>query len=81
MGYMEEFRQGMHGRMPGVYYHAGKVRFWAVSEEKGTCDLLLFQKGMDTAAKRLPMRRIGSGSLFYAELSKKTAELYETYLY
>lgn len=81
MGYTEEFRQGLYGRMPGAYYHAGKVSFLAVSEEKGGCDLLLFQKGKDTAGKRVPMRRIGSGSLFYAELPKRTAETYETYLY
>lgn len=78
---MEEFRQGMFGRMPGAYYYAGKVRFWAVSEGKAACNLVLFQKGSDTAGKRLPMRRIGSGALFYAELSKKAAESYETYLY
>ncbi|MCH5272446.1 MAG: alpha-amylase [Lachnospiraceae bacterium] len=81
MGYTEQLRQGMYGRMPGACYHSGKVIFWAVSEGEGDCYLLLFRKAEDTAKKRLRMRRIGNGSVFYTEISKRTADLYETYLF
>lgn len=81
VGYTERLGQGLCGQIPGACYQAGKVRFWAVSERKGTCDLLLFREGEDTVGKQLPMRRIGNSSVFYAELSGKAAKLYETYLY
>lgn len=81
MGYTERFRQEIYGGMPGVCRHAGKVSFCAVSEGKGDCCLLLFKKAEDTAKKRLQMQRIGNSALFYAELSGRTADLYETYLF
>lgn len=81
MGYTERLRQGLCGGMPGACYQAGKISFWAVSEGGGACELLLFRKGENTAGKRLPMRRIGNSSVFYAELSGKAAKPYETYLY